>query len=78
MSAQPKSRFVQLFSFNRIVAFSRMATREVAPLPMRTAAPSLKLPILPPFDTPESIVLALSSRELPILTAGKLRRTQLA
>lgn len=51
-----------------------MATREVASLPVRTAAPSLKLPILPPFDTPESIVLALSSREVPILTAGKLSR----
>ena len=43
--------------------------REVAPLPVRSAA-ALKLPFLAPFDSPESIVQALASRETLVLTAG--------
>lgn len=40
--------------------------RSIAALPKV----SLKLPILPPFDTPESIIQALASRETAVLIAG--------
>lgn len=43
--------------------------RDVAPLPAR-AVPTLKLPVIAPFDSPESIVQALTHREVSVLTAG--------
>ena len=49
--------------------------REIAAQPAR-AQPSLKLPIIPPFDNPESIIAALASRETNVLTAGELVRGQ--
>lgn len=43
--------------------------RDVAPLPAR-AISTLKLPVIAPFDSPESIVQALTHREVTVLTAG--------
>lgn len=45
--------------------------REVAALPARTVS-TLKLPVIAPFDTPESIVQALANRETAVLAAGEL------
>lgn len=47
------------------------SARALASLPIR-AAPSLKLPILPPFENVEAVALALASRETAVLIAGKL------
>lgn len=49
--------------------------REVAALPAR-AVSTLKLPVIAPFDTPESIVQALANRETAVLAAGELLKSE--
>jgi hypothetical protein len=46
---------------------SEQDAREAAALPARG---TIKLPLIAPFDSPESIVQALSTRDTPLLTAG--------
>lgn len=62
--------FGELLFLHLLFAMAPKEEREVAPMPARVA--TTNLPILPPFDNADSIVQALSSREVPVLTAGEL------